>query len=287
MAAKIIGGADLATSIKNAVASDVVKYKEIYGREPNLVLVLVGDDQASAGYVASKQKAADSLGIRNSVLRLPDTISQLELLNVVRSLNDSKVVDGMLVQLPLPAHINEELVMETISKYKDVDGFHPLNVAGLWQHRDCVPPCTPRGIISLIKTQNINMEGKHVVVMGRSQIVGLPVAKLFLDENASVTVVHSKTNNLVELCQQADILVPAIGCVKFVKKEMIKEGAVIIDVGVNRDETTGKLCGDVDIDDCMEKASIISKVPGGVGLITIAMLMQNTLECYLRNVKDN
>ncbi len=286
MPAKIIGGSDLAKSIKAGVASDIIKYTDIYGREPNMVLVLVGDDVASAGYVASKQKAADSVGIRNSVLKLPATTSQAELIDVVRSLNAAKVVDGILVQLPLPRHINEELIMETISKYKDVDGFHPLNVAGLWQKRDCVPPCTPRGIISLIKTQGIDMAGKHVVVMGRSQIVGLPVAKLFLDENASVTVVHSRTVNLVELCTQGDILVPAIGCPKFVKKEMVKEGAVIIDVGVNRDPETGKLCGDVDVEDCQEKASIISKVPGGVGLITIAMLLQNTLECYLRNVKE-
>ena len=194
-------------------------------------------------------------------------------------------MDGSLIQLPLPKGIDEDKVILTLSADKDVDGFHPLNVAALWQKRPCLLPCTPKGIIELMKRKGIEMSGKRAVVIGRSNIVGLPVAKLLTDENATVTVCHSRTKNLAEICSQADILVPALGKPKFVKENMVKEGAVVIDVGVNRDPDTGKLCGDVDFEAVAPKTSFITKVPGGVGPMTIACLMQNTLECYLNNMK--
>ena len=175
-------------------------------------------------------------------------------------------------------------MISAIRREKDVDGFHPLNVAGLWNNTDCVVPCTPKGVIKLLKSQNIEMKGKNVVVIGRSNIVGLPVSKLLLNENATVTITHSKTENLPQVCAKADILVVAIGKAKFVTADFVKQGAVVIDVGVNRDEATGKLCGDVDFDACAEKTSYITKVPGGVGPMTICCLMENTIECYLRNV---
>ena len=282
---EVISGKDMAAALKQQLAADVVKYAEEYGRKPNLVVILVGDDPGSVSYVTGKAKAADEVGIDNSTIRLSEQTTEEELLDLVRALNVDATVDGILVQLPLPNGINEEKVIETIAKEKDVDGFHPMNVAALWQKRPCVLPCTPKGIIRLMKNMGIEMAGKRAVVIGRSNIVGLPVTKLLMDENATVTVCHSRTKDIAKVCSEADILVPALGRPKFVKAEMVKEGAVVIDVGVNRDPETGKLCGDVDFDEVAPKASYITKVPGGVGPMTIACLMENTVECYLNNVK--
>ena len=282
---EVISGKDMAAALKQQLAADVVKYAEEYGRKPNLVVILVGDDPGSVSYVTGKAKAADEVGIDNSTIRLSAQTTEEELLDLVRALNVDTTVDGILVQLPLPNGINEEKVIETIAKEKDVDGFHPMNVAALWQKRPCVLPCTPKGIIRLMKNMGIEMAGKRAVVIGRSNIVGLPVTKLLMDENATVTVCHSRTKDIAKVCSEADILVPALGRPKFVKAEMVKEGAVVIDVGVNRDPETGKLCGDVDFDEVAPKASYITKVPGGVGPMTIACLMENTVECYLNNMK--
>ena len=194
-------------------------------------------------------------------------------------------MDGILVQLPLPEHISEARVIETISKAKDVDGFHPLNVAALWQKHPCILPCTPKGIIKMLKAAGVEIKGKRAVVIGRSNIVGLPVAKLLLDENATVTIAHSKTVDLPAVTRQAEILVVAIGRPKFVTADMVSEGAVVIDVGVNRDPDTGKLCGDVDFAAIEPKASVITPVPGGVGPMTICCLMENTIECFLKKME--
>ena len=282
---EVISGKEIAAEIKSQIATDVEKYAKEYGRKPNLVVVIVGDDPGSVSYVTGKTKAANEVGIDNQTICLKADTTEEELLNLIRNLNDDKGVDGILIQLPLPKGIDEDKVILTLSADKDVDGFHPLNVAALWQKRPCLLPCTPKGIIELMKRKGIEMSGKRAVVIGRSNIVGLPVAKLLTDENATVTVCHSRTKNLAEICSQADILVPALGKPKFVKENMVKEGAVVIDVGVNRDPDTGKLCGDVDFEAVAPKTSFITKVPGGVGPMTIACLMQNTLECYLNNMK--
>lgn len=282
---EVISGKEIAAEIKCQIAADVEKYSKEYGRKPNLVVVIVGDDPGSVSYVTGKTKAANEVGIDNQTICLKEDTTEEELLNLIRNLNDDKGVDGILIQLPLPKGIDEDKVILTLSADKDVDGFHPLNVAALWQKRPCLLPCTPKGIIELMKRKGIEMSGKRAVVIGRSNIVGLPVAKLLTDENATVTVCHSRTKNLAEICSQADILVPALGKPKFVKENMVKEGAVVIDVGVNRDPDTGKLCGDVDFEAVAPKTSFITKVPGGVGPMTIACLMQNTLECYLNNMK--
>ena len=282
---EVISGKEIAAEIKSQIAADVEKYSKEYGRKPNLVVVIVGDDPGSVSYVTGKTKAANEVGIDNQTICLKENTTEEELLTLIRNLNDDKGVDGILIQLPLSKGIDEDKVILTLSADKDVDGFHPLNVAALWQKRPCLLPCTPKGIIELMKRKGIEMSGKRAVVIGRSNIVGLPVAKLLTDENATVTVCHSRTKNLAEICSQADILVPALGKPKFVKENMVKEGAVVIDVGVNRDPDTGKLCGDVDFEAVAPKTSFITKVPGGVGPMTIACLMQNTLECYLNNMK--
>ena len=207
-----------------------------------------------------------------------------ELEELVKNLNEDDTVDGILVQLPLPKHISEAKVIETIAREKDVDGFHPLNVAALWQKQPCVLPCTPKGIIRMLKTAGVQISGKRAVVIGRSNIVGLPVAKLLLDENATVTIAHSRTQDLPSITRQAEILVVAIGRPKFVTADMVSEGTAVIDVGVNRDPETGKLCGDVDFASIEPKASVITPVPGGVGPMTICCLMENTIECFLAKV---
>ncbi len=279
--AKIISGKELSAKLKADMAAQVAEFPEKYGRVPHLVVILVGDNPASVSYVTGKAKASETVGIKNTTIRKPETISEEELLSLIRALNEDDSVDGILVQLPLPKHISESKVIETISKAKDVDGFHPLNVAALWQKEDCVLPCTPKGIIKMLKAAGVGIKGKRAVVIGRSNIVGLPVAKLLLDENATVTIAHSRTENLAELTRQAEILVVAIGRPKFVTADMVSEGTVVIDVGVNRDAETGKLCGDVDYADVEPKASVITPVPGGVGPMTICCLMENTIECFL------
>lgn len=275
----------MSAKLKAEMAAQVAEFPGKYGRVPHLVVVLVGEDPASVSYVKGKAKASEVVGIRNTTIRKPDTISEEELLGLIRQLNEDDTVDGILVQLPLPAHISEAKVIETISKDKDVDGFHPLNVAALWQKQPCTLPCTPKGIIKMLKAAGVEIRGKRAVVIGRSNIVGLPVSKLLLDENATVTIAHSKTVNLPEVTRQAEILVVAIGRPRFVTADMVSEGTAVIDVGVNRDPETGKLCGDVDFAAVEPKASVITPVPGGVGPMTICCLMENTIECFLRKMQ--
>ena len=284
--AKIISGKDLAASLKAEMAAKVAEYPEKYGRAPKLAVILVGDDPASQTYVRNKAKASETVGITNMTVRMPAETTEEELLSTIDSLNRDDSVDGILVQLPVPKHISEVKVIEAIAHEKDVDGFHPLNTAALWQKRpnsSCVIPCTPEGIIKLLESAGCEIAGKNAVVIGRSQIVGLPVAKLLLDRNATVTICHSRTAGLAEITRRADILVVAIGRAKFVTGDMVKEGAAVIDVGMDRDEN-GALCGDVDFASVEPKASAITPVPGGVGPMTICCLMENTIKCFLNKV---
>ena len=280
----IISGKDLALEVKKDVAERVKQCVAEYGRPPHLVVILVGENPASVSYVAGKGRDAEEVGFKNTTIRKPESISEEELLGLIAELNADESVDGLLVQLPLPKHISEAKVIEAIAKEKDVDGFHPLNVASLWQKLPCLLPCTPKGITKLLDKAGVQIEGKKAVVIGRSNIVGLPVSKLLLDRNATVTIAHSRTKNLAQVASEADILVVAIGKPLFVTADMVGEGAAVIDVGVNRHPETGKLCGDVDFEACKEKASVITPVPGGVGPMTRACLMENTLECYLNKM---
>lgn len=283
----IISGTQLAKELKDNVAQKVTEAVKEYGRPPHLVVILVGEDPASQSYVKGKGKDAVEVGFKSTTIRKPETISEDELISLIEELNSDDEVDGILVQLPLPKHIDEDKVIETIDKSKDVDGFHPANVAALWQKRECIYPCTPKGIIKLLDKAGVEIEGKKAVVIGRSNIVGLPASKMLLDRNATVTIAHSRTKDLAKTAAEADILVVAIGKPRFVTADMVKPGTAVIDVGVNRDPETGKLCGDVDFDACVEKASVITPVPGGVGPMTRACLMENTLECFINKMKKN
>lgn len=273
--AKIIDGKQISLDIKNELKEKVAKYKE-QGIEITLVVVKVGNDPASAVYVRNKEKACEYVGINSKTLALPEETTEEELLNVVKELNEDKNVNGILVQLPLPKHIDESKVLLTIDSTKDVDGFHPVNVGKMVIGEDTFLPCTPAGIIEMIKRTDIDIEGKECVVIGRSNIVGKPMAMLMLKENATVTITHSRTKDLKEVTKRADIIVAAIGKAKFVTADYVKEGAVVIDVGMDRDEN-GKLCGDVDFESVSKVASAITPVPGGVGPMTVTMLLVNCL----------
>ena len=273
--AKIIDGKQISLDIKNELKEKVAKYKE-QGIEITLAVVKVGNDPASAVYVRNKEKACEYVGINSKTLALPEETTEEELLNVVKKLNEDKNVNGILVQLPLPKHIDESKVLLTIDSTKDVDGFHPVNVGKMVIGEDTFLPCTPAGIIEMIKRTDIDIEGKECVVIGRSNIVGKPMAMLMLKENATVTIAHSRTKDLKEVTKRADILVAAIGKAKFVTADYVKEGAVVIDVGMDRDEN-GKLCGDVDFESVSKVASAITPVPGGVGPMTVTMLLVNCL----------
>lgn len=273
--AKIIDGKQISLDIKNELKEKVAKYKE-QGIEITLVVVKVGNDPASAVYVRNKEKACEYVGINSKTLALPEETTEEELLNVVKELNEDKNVNGILVQLPLPKHIDESKVLLTIDSTKDVDGFHPVNVGKMVIGEDTFLPCTPAGIIEMIKRTDIDIEGKECVVIGRSNIVGKPMAMLMLKENATVTIAHSRTKDLKEVTKRADIIVAAIGKAKFVTADYVKEGAVVIDVGMDRDEN-GKLCGDVDFESVSKVASAITPVPGGVGQMTVTMLLVNCL----------
>ncbi len=277
----IISGKELSTRLKQQMRDQVAGFPAEFGRVPHLVVILVGENPASVSYVTGKAKASEAVGIRNTTIRKPESISEEELLSLIRELNADDGVDGILVQLPLPKHISEDKVIATIAKEKDVDGFHPLNVAALWQKQPCTVACTPKGIIRMLKEAGVQIAGKRAVVVGRSNIVGLPVSKLLLDENATVTIAHSRTADLASVTRSAEILVVAIGRPRFITAAMVSEGAVVIDVGVNRDPETGKLCGDVDFQAIEPKASVITPVPGGVGPMTICCLMENTIQCFL------
>lgn len=276
---RIVYGSVVADKVKSDVRNYIGQLKEKGKRLPHLVVILIGSNQASQAYVRGKGRDCKEVGIQNTTLRYDD-ISEQELLEKIEALNADTDVDGILVQLPLPEHINEKRVLETISPLKDVDGFHPQNVGKMYIGEKALLPCTPKGIIRILEKLGFDdLTGKKAVVFGRSNIVGKPIAKLLLDKNATVTICHSKTKNIIEEARQADIIVSAMGQAKLVKKEWIKEGAVVIDVGMNRDEQ-GKLCGDVDLEDVIGRVSYITPVPKGVGLITRAMLLENTIEAY-------
>lgn len=269
----IIDGKKVSKEIKDEVKKRVSALKE-KGREVTLAVIQVGNDPASTVYVGNKKKACEYTGICSLAYEIPEETTEEELLGLVCSLNDREDVDGILVQLPLPPHINEDKVIQAISPDKDVDGFHPQSVGALSIGQPGFVSCTPAGIIELLKRYNIQIDGKECVVIGRSNIVGKPVSMLLLRENGTVTVCHSHTADLKEVTKRADILVVAIGKAKFITADYIKEGAAVIDVGMDRDEN-GKLCGDVDFDSAVEKAGAITPVPGGAGPMTIAMLMNN------------
>lgn len=294
MTAEIIDGKQIAADIRAKVAVDVTAMKAETGYTPGLATVLVGDNPASATYVRMKQRACEEAGIRSIGKILPDDISQDELVKLVADLNQDPEVNGILVQLPLPDHIDEETVLNTIDLAKDVDGFHPVNIGRLsMKGRDPLfIPCTPHGVIVLLKESDVQLSGAEAVVLGRSNIVGLPVAMLLQKENATVTICHSRTKDLAEHTRRADIIVAAIGRTEMVKGNMIKPGAAIIDVGINQKEDPTKkrgyrLVGDVEFDSAKEVAGKITPVPGGVGPMTIAMLMKNTLRAAEIALKNN
>ncbi len=280
MSARLIEGKKISGEIREELRQEVELLKS-KGITPGLVVILVGEDAASQVYVNSKAKTCEQLGYYSEVVRLPADTTQEALLDQIDRFNRDDRVHGILVQLPLPKHIAEKAIIDAIAVEKDVDGFHPVSVGNLMIGDDSLLPCTPAGVIELLKRTGNAPAGKHAVVIGRSNIVGKPVAMLLLRENATVTVCHSRTTNLPEIARQADILVAAVGIPKFVKKDWVKQGAVVIDVGVNR-LPDGKLCGDVDFDDVLDTAGWITPVPGGVGPMTITMLMANTLKAAKR-----
>jgi methylenetetrahydrofolate dehydrogenase (NADP+)/methenyltetrahydrofolate cyclohydrolase len=274
--ASIISGKDLSLQIRGEISTETKAFEEKYGRLPGLAVVIVGENPASKVYVRNKHKACGECGMYSEVIELPEMTTEEELLEVIDRLNDRAEIDGILVQLPLPRHIKESVVINRISPEKDVDVFHPTNVGRLTTGNYVLAPCTPAGVIEMLVRSGIEISGKRCVVVGRSNIVGKPLALLLLEKNGTVTVCHSRTKNLREECLGADILVAAIGKPKFITADMVKPGAVVIDVGINRNEE-GKLCGDVDYDAVEPLASYITPVPGGVGPMTITMLMKNTL----------
>ena len=275
---QIIDGKKISQEIKDELREQVAKLKE-QGTTVSLAVIQVGNDPASSVYVRNKKLACEYIGIQSLSYELPEETSEEELVGLVQKLNEDPTVNGILVQLPVPEHINADKIIQTISPDKDVDGFHPQNVGKLVIGEKGFVSCTPAGIIQLLKRSGIEITGKHCVVIGRSNIVGKPMALLMLRENATVTVAHSKTHNLKEICQNADILIVAIGKPQFITADYVKDGAVVIDVGIHRDENN-KLCGDVKYDEVAPKASAITPVPGGVGPMTIAMLMHNCLESF-------
>ncbi|MBQ3546143.1 MAG: bifunctional methylenetetrahydrofolate dehydrogenase/methenyltetrahydrofolate cyclohydrolase FolD [Lachnospiraceae bacterium] len=270
---QIIDGKKISTELKEELKEKVAKYKE-EGIEITLAVIQVGNDKASSVYVGNKKKACEFIGINSLSYELPEETTEEELLDLIKELNGRSDVNGILVQLPLPKHIDEDKVIETIDAKKDVDGFHPMSVGALSIGKKGFISCTPYGIIELLKRSDIEISGKECVIIGRSNIVGKPMSMLMLRENATVTVAHSRTKNLKEVAKRADILIVAIGKPQFINSEYVKEGAVVIDVGIHRDENN-KLCGDVDYEDVFPHASAITPVPGGVGPMTIAMLMKN------------
>ena len=272
---KLINGKEISEYIKSNVKKEVELLKQ-QGISVGLAVIIVGDNPASKVYVANKEKACEALGINSFKYALDENTTNEQLLELIDKLNADDSVDGILCQLPLPRHLDEKIIIDRISPSKDVDAFHAQNVGKIMIGDFDFLPCTPAGVIEMLKYENIDITSKNCVVIGRSNIVGKPMAMLLLHNNATVTVCHSKTKNLAEICREADILVVAIGRAKFVTADMVKEGAVVIDVGMNRDKN-GKLCGDVDFETVKDKTSAITPVPGGVGPMTIAMLMQNTL----------
>ena len=282
--ANIIDGKALAEKLQAKLAEKTAKLKEETGQEPGLVVILVGDNPASQVYVRNKERSALAAGFRSEVVRLPESTSQEELLTLIAKYNQDPAWHGILVQLPLPAHIDDEAVLLAIDPDKDVDGFHPTNMGRLWSGHPLMIPSTPAGIMEMFREYKVVLEGKNAVVIGRSNIVGKPMAQLLLSKNATVTLTHSRTHHLAKIAKKADILVVAIGRGHFVTKDFVKEGAVVIDVGMNRDEN-GKLIGDVKFDEVAEVASLITPVPKGVGPMTITMLMEQTYQAFVRSLE--
>ena len=274
----LIDGKKVSGEIRNRLADETQKLKKKIGKIPGLATVLVGDDPASAVYVRNKNKICGELGFQSFEQKLSADTSEEKLLQLVGELNSNKDVHGILVQLPLPDQIDSEKILQAIDPKKDVDGFHPVNVGKLVVGNALLTPCTPTGIIALLDRYDIEISGKHAVIIGRSNIVGKPVSMLLLHRNATITICHSRTQNLEEVTRSADILVAAVGRANFVTDEMVSEGTVVIDVGINR--VDGKLTGDVDFEPVSKKASHITPVPGGVGPMTIALLMENTLKAF-------
>lgn len=283
MTAKIIDGKALAKKMQGQLAEKVAQLKAQHGIVPGLVVILVGDNPASQVYVRNKERSALAAGFTSETVRLSDSISQEELLAVIEKYNQDPAFHGILVQLPLPSHINDKRVILAIDPKKDVDGFHPMNTGHLWSGRPLMVPCTPAGIMEMFREYQVDLEGKNAVIVGRSNIVGKPMAQLLLDKNATVTLTHSRTRHLARVCKRADVLIVAIGQGNFVTKDYVKEGAVVIDVGMNRDDN-GKLIGDVKFDEVAELASLITPVPGGAGPMTITMLLEQTYQAALRSV---
>ena len=278
---ELIDGKKISQEIKNEIKAEVIKIKEKTGKTPGLAVILVGNDPASSVYVGSKEKSCVEMGFYSEKYVLEENVTEEDLLNLVTTLNNKEEINGILVQLPLPKHIDAQKVLDLIVPEKDVDGFHPVNAGKLAVGaKDAFYPCTPYGVIEMMKRSNVDIAGKEAVIIGRSNIVGKPAAMLLLQENATVTIVHSRTKDLVNVVKRADIIVAAIGKPKFITKDMVKDGAVVIDVGINR--VDGKLCGDVDFENVKEVSSKITPVPGGVGPMTIAMLMKNTLISFKR-----
>ena len=270
----LLDGKKVAQVIKNKISEEVKKA----GEDITLAIIEVGDDQASLIYLASKQRSCEELGIKTQIFQMPTNINQKEIIRLIESLNNDDKINAIMVQSPLPSHIDEEEVLNAVNPIKDVDGLGIYNQGKLFKKLPCVVPATAQASISLLKTNNIDIAGKNVVIVGRSTIVGKPLAMLFLNENATVTIAHSKTANLKEVTKKADILAVAIGKPKFITADMVKKDAVVIDIGINR--VAGKMCGDVDFDSVCNVASYISPVPGGVGPVTTAILLQNVIKCY-------
>ena len=276
---KIIDGKAISAAVKERVKKGVGELNQ-QGITVGLAVIIVGEDPASKVYVANKKKACEALGIISEEYALPESTTEAELLSLIKELNAKKSINGILCQLPLPRHLDEKLIINSILPEKDVDAFHPHNVGRIMIGDYDFVPCTPAGVMEMLEYENIAVEGKNCVVIGRSNIVGKPLASLLLNNNCTVTVVHSKTQDIAAETRQADIVIAACGCPKMVKASWIKEGAVLIDVGINRID--GKLCGDIDFDDVKGKAAYITPVPGGVGPMTIAMLLENTFEAFLQ-----
>lgn len=279
---QLINGKEVAEKIKLQVKEEI----KSLGKDVTLAVVIVGDNPASKVYVNNKKKACKLVGIQSLEYGLPENTSEDELLSLIDRLNNYNYVDGILVQLPLPRHINTDMVIERINPEKDVDGFTAINTGKLWIGQYDIAPCTAIGVIELLDYYNIDIAGKHCVIVGRSNIVGKPVAALMLERNSTVTVCHSKTQNLYDITRTADILITAVGKPKFITRDMVKDGAVVIDVGINRDEN-GKLYGDVDFENVKDKTTAITPVPGGCGPMTVAMLMKNTLEAAKSQMIDS
>ena len=276
---QLLDGKKVSEDIKNEIAAEVAQMKANGEKVPHLAAIIVGNDGASLTYVGSKVKSCERVGFESTLIKMPSTTSETELLKKIKELNENDDIDGFIVQLPLPKQIDTQKIIEAIDPSKDVDGFHPENVAKLFLGQRSLVPCTPKGMMVLLDEINYDLTGKEVVVVGRSNIVGKPVALLCLQKNATVTIAHSKTKNLKEVCQRADVLIAAVGHAKMINSDYVKEGAVVLDVGINRDENN-KLCGDVDFEDVKDKVYAITPVPGGIGPMTITMLLQNTLEAF-------